>query len=42
MKKFFKKLDNPLNLYPNKKHNHLNAKGYELVANHLLNVLKKE
>lgn len=38
----FEKLDDPLNLYPNKKHNHPNAKGYELVANYLLNVFKKE
>lgn len=41
-KEVFEKLDDPLNIYPNREHNHPNAEGYELVANYLLNVFKKE
>ena len=40
-KEVFEKFDDPLNLYPNREHNHPNAEGYELVANYLLNVFKK-
>ena len=40
-KEVFEKFDDPLNLYPNREHNHPNAEGYELVANYLLNVFKR-